>query len=88
MPKEALRTTLQELQIELEKLNFENQAHRDQVDRSILEIETKLRDESFMSGDEFLVRRLEESLQEFEEHHPKVTELVGHISDLLAKMGI
>ena len=88
MPREALKTTLQELQLELEKLNFENQAHRSEVDRSVAELEKKLRDESFMSGDEYLIHELRESLQSFEEHHPRLTELIGHMSDLLAKLGI
>ncbi|MDA1298602.1 MAG: DUF4404 family protein [Proteobacteria bacterium] len=88
MPKEALRTTLEELRIELDRLHFDQQAHRSRVDRSITELEERLRDESFMTGDEYLVNELQESLTEFEEQHPQLTVLIGRISDLLAKMGI
>ena len=88
MSKDALQTTLQELQLELDKLHFDNEEHRDSVDRNLVALETKLREEGFMSGDEYLIHEIKESLSEFEEHHPKVTELIGHISDLLAKMGL
>jgi len=37
MPAQELRKTLQELQIELEKLNFENDAHKDKVNQSLAE---------------------------------------------------
>ena len=88
MPKQELHKTIQELQLELEKLNFENEAHRDRVNQSVTDFEKKLLDESFMSGDEFLVHEIKEALEEFETSHPRLTDLVGRVSDLFAKMGI
>ncbi len=88
MPKEALRTTLEELRIELDRIHFDQEEHRSRVDHSVTELEEKLREESFMSGDEYLANELKESLTEFEEHHPQLTVLIGRISDLLAKMGL
>ena len=41
-----------------------------------------------MSGDEYLIHEIKDSLSEFEEHRPKVTELIGDTSDLLAKIGL
>jgi len=88
MPAQQLRKTLQELQIELEKLNFENDAHKDKVNQSLAEVEKKLRDESFMSGDEYVIHELKESLEHFEETHPNLTVIFSRITDLLAKIGI
>ncbi len=88
MPAQELRKTLQELQIELEKLNFENDAHKDKVNQSLAEVEKKLRDESFMSGDEYVIHELKESLEHFEETHPNLTVIFSRITDLLAKIGI
>lgn len=88
MPQEELQTTLQDLRLELDKLHFDNEAHRLQVNDAVYKLEEKLRDESFMSGDEFLVHELKEALLHFEESHPKLTGLVGRVSDLLSKMGI
>ena len=88
MPKEELRKTLQELQLELEKVHFDLVANRDQVTESIVLLEEKLREESFMSGDEYIAHEIKEALQNFEETHPRITDLVGRVSDLLSKMGI
>ncbi len=88
MPKQELITTLQELQMELDKLTFENEAHKDRMNESVAALEKKLRDESYMSADEYLIEELKESLVEFEENHPGLTNLLSRISDLLAKIGI
>ena len=88
MPTEAILNSLQDLRLELDKLAFEHEDHRTQVEKSVAELEEKLRAESFMSGDEYLLHELRDSLADFEEHHPKLTDMIGHISDLLAKMGI
>lgn len=88
MSQEEIHTTLQELRLELDKAHFENEANRDNVNQSLVLIEEKLREESFMSGDEYIVHELGEALQHFEETHPRITDLVGRVSDLLSKMGI
>ena len=88
MPKEELQRTLQELQLELDKVHFDVEDHRDQISESIVLLEGKLREERFMSGDEYLIHEIKEALQHFEETHPRITDLVGRMSDLLSKMGI
>ena len=88
MPKEEIRTTLQELQLELDKVHFDNEANRENANQSLILLEEKLREESYMSGDEFIINELKEGLEHFEETHPRITDLVGRISDLLSKMGI
>ena len=88
MPQQELRKTLQELQIELEKINFDNDAHKDKINQSLADVEKKLRDESFMTGDEYLIREVRESLEHFEEAHPNLTSIFTRITDLLAKIGI
>ena len=81
MPEQEIHHTLQELQLELEKAHFENDANRASVSQSVAALEEKLREESFMSGDEYLVHELAEALQHFEEDHPQITALVGRLSD-------
>ncbi len=88
MPKEELYRTLQELRLELDKVHFDNESSRDSVSQSVTRLEDKLRQESLMSGDEFIVSELTEALQHFEETHPRITDLVGRVSDLLNKIGI
>ncbi|MBT4161021.1 MAG: DUF4404 family protein [Gammaproteobacteria bacterium] len=88
MPQQELQTTLQELRLELDKLHFDHEAGRDSVNKSVAVLEEKLREESFMSGDEFLVHELSDALTHFEESHPQITDLLGRVSDLLSKMGI
>lgn len=88
MPKEELKITLQDLRLELDKLHFENEAHRLRVNDSIYKLEEKLREESYMPADEFIVHELKDALLQFEESHPQITALVGRVFDLLGKMGI
>ena len=88
MPREELHTTLQELQLELDKVHFDNEANRENANQSLTLLEEKLREESYMSGDEYIINELKDGLQHFEETHPRITDLVGRVSDLLSKMGI
>ena len=74
--------------MELDKVHFDNEQKRDDVNQSLVLLEEKLREESFMSGDEYIVHELGEALQHFEETHPQVTDLLSRISDLLSKIGI
>jgi uncharacterized alpha-E superfamily protein len=87
MPKKELHKTLQELRVELDRAHFDYEK-TPSVESSMSQLEEKLREESFMTGDEYLVHELKEALEEFEEDHPQLTDLVGRISDLLSKIGI
>ncbi len=85
---ESFRNQLAALQVALEAVHFENLEHRDRVSAPIAALEEKLLDESLMSGDEFLLHELRLALQEFEDDHPALTEIVGRMADLLAKIGL
>ena len=92
MPERELKKTLQELRLELDKVHFEHESSRESVDQTVTAIEEKLREESFMSGDEYLVHELGEALgdalDEFEDNHPDLVGLIGRLSDLISKIGI
>ena len=88
MPRKALKGTLEELRRELEQAQFAHETHKDKAHQHLASLEDKLVQESFMTGDEYLVNELKELLEEFEEDHPQLTLLLGRVSDLLAKMGI
>jgi hypothetical protein len=46
------------------------------------------REDENMSGDDFLLSKLKQQLEEFEVEHPEITEIVGRLSDLLARSGL
>ena len=78
-----------ELRTELAE-NQELEHHKRQVMEALAdEIETRIHDpEVDMNGDQFLLTRLKDATKEFEANHPKMTNIVGRLSDLLARMGI
>ena len=88
MPKKELHKTLLELRNELDHKQFEFKEKRGDAIQSITTLENKLQSDDFMTGDEYLVAELREALEEFEESHPRLIDLVGRIADLLNKMGI
>jgi len=84
---EEIHKTLQELRLALDKAHFDHSTDEG-VGEKMLLLEEKLREESLMSGDEYIVNELKEALQHFEETHPQITDVLGRLSDLLAKMGV
>lgn len=40
------------------------------------------------NSDEFLLSKLKEQIEQFEIQHPAITEIVGRLSDLLARAGL
>ncbi len=53
------------------------------------EIESRINDpQALLSGDEFLLGRLKESAENFEVKHPELTEIIGRLSDVFARMGL
>ena len=64
--------------------------HQKQVMEALAdEIERKITaPEANMSGDQYLLTKLKDAAKEFEADHPKLTAVVGRLSDLLARMGI
>lgn len=88
MPRKELKLTLDELRRELDQARFTHENNKHKAHQYLASLEDKLREESFMTGDEYLVHELKELLEEFEEDHPQLTLLLGRASDLLARMGI
>jgi DNA-binding MarR family transcriptional regulator len=89
MHKHEMTTILFELKSELEN-NKEIEAHQRQTMAALAEeISIRVNDpQESMSGDKFLLTKLKEITEEFEIAHPKMTNIVGRLSDLLARMGI
>lgn len=88
MPSKELKLTLDEIRLELEQAHFTQNSQKHKAHQYLASLEDKLLEESFMTGDEYLVHELKELLEEFEEDHPQLTLLLGRASDLLARMGI
>ena len=89
MDKQQMTEILFELRQEL-STNESIEPHQRQVMEALAsEIETHVGDpQTRMSGDQFLLTRLKDAAEEFETNHPKLTNIVGRLSDLLARMGI
>lgn len=89
MNKEQMAEILFELRTELAE-NAELGTHRKQVMEALAdEIERQINaPEADMAGDDYLLTKLKEAAEEFETEHPKLTNIVGKLSDLLARMGI
>ncbi|MCW8879149.1 MAG: DUF4404 family protein [Kangiellaceae bacterium] len=78
-----------ELRTELaQNTNLEH--HKRQIMEALAdEIDARIHDpEVDMNGDQFLLTRLKDAAKEYEANHPKITNIVGRLSDLLARMGI
>lgn len=80
---------LNELEAQLSNDNQLDQYHREKtmaLSQHIKEV-LAVREEK-LSGDQFLVKKLEEVIDDFEINHPQLTTIVGRISDLLAGSGL
>jgi len=89
MNKHEMSEILSELKTELEANEQLEKHQRESMVALAQEIQARVSDpEVSMSGDEFLLSRLKESTEEFEASHPKLTNIVGRLSNLLAGMGI
>ena len=89
MHKHEMTEILFELKTELET-NDQIEDHQRQTMTALAEeIALKVNDrQESMSGDKFLLTKLREAAEEYETSHPKMTNIVGRLSDLLARMGI
>jgi chromosome segregation ATPase len=90
MPKEQLRTRIEELLEELERTDAVDAEARDRLTRVLEEIRGAVdrnADEEREEG-ESLVDRLNEAKRQFEESHPTLTAMVGRIADSLSSLGI
>jgi len=89
MHKHEMTKILFDLKSELDE-NDQLEEHQCQLMTALAEeIQARVNDPQVsMSGDQFLLTRLKAAAEEFEAEHPKLTEIVGRLSNLLASMGI
>ncbi|TQV89855.1 DUF4404 family protein [Aliikangiella coralliicola] len=89
MDKQQMAEILYEIRTELAG-NEKIEHHQRQLMEALAgEIEERIGSpEVDMSGDQFLLTRLKDLAKDFEAEHPKFTNIVGRLSDLLARMGI
>lgn len=89
MNKEQMAEILFELRSELSD-NQVIEHHQKQIMEALAdEIERKITAPDVdMTGDQYLLTKLKDIAKEFEAEHPKLTNIVGRLSDLLARMGI
>lgn len=89
MNQQQMKEILFELRKELAEDEDINSHHHQVMESLAQEIEARVFDpQTDLSGDQFLLTRLKEAAEEFETEHPKLTAIVGRLSDLLARMGI
>jgi len=88
MNRQKMTSILKELEIELSSGELDDY-HQQKTQAFAERIQSKLEDgDDNLTGDEFFIKQIEESINKFEVKHPKLTEIIGRISDLLARSGI
>jgi len=85
MKRQEMSSILQELEKELSEENNLDHYHQQKTQALAEFIQQLLNNgDDKMTGDEFLVKKLKESIEEFEINHPKLTNIVGRVLDLLS----
>ncbi len=80
---------LSELKSELESDASLEVYHRQKMEALANEIDTRINSpEVEMSGVEFVVKRLKSEVESLEVDYPRITDVVGRLSDLLSRIGI
>lgn len=89
MDKQQMLEILNELKYELAD-NSSLETHQRQTMEALAEeIDSRINDpDNNKSGDEYLLDRLKDETESFEVNHPKLTHILGRLSDLLSRMGI
>lgn len=81
-----LEEALGQLQAALESVDNLEPEEAERLRRAVSEISATLDDQEVDSAS--LAQRLHEQTESFQESHPKLTQTVGRIADMLAQMGI
>jgi len=89
MNRQDMSGILQELESELSDENNLDEYHR-QKTQALAEYIQKMLEKADdqLTGDEFLIKKIHESIDDFEVNHPKITNIVGRVSDLLSGGGV
>ncbi len=89
MNRQDMSGILQELESELSDVNNLDEYHRQKTQALAEYIQTMLeKGDDQLTGDEFLMKKMRESIDDFEVNHPKMTNIVGRVSDLLSRSGV
>lgn len=88
MSDEKLRTSLDELRAELERLEAEEAQVRERLDALISGVETRLDKPGDSTHHHSLLDDLRHSIAEFEVSHPRATGILNDIMVKLGNMGI
>ena len=89
MERQQMEQVLVELNAQLSDDNNLDDYHRDRAMALSEHIQAVLNSrEDTLSGDQFLLKKLKDSIDEFEINHPQLTTVVGRVSDLLAGAGL
>ena len=85
MKRQEMSSILQALENELSEENNLDHYHQQKTQALAEFIQQLLNNgDDQMTGDEFLVKKLRESIEEFEIDNPKITNIVGRVSNLLS----
>lgn len=88
MNRQQMNSILKELEEQISSGNLDDY-HQQKTQAFAEKIQHKLKDgDDILSADEFFMKQIEESIDQFEVNHPKLTEIIGRISDLLSRSGI
>lgn len=88
MSIEDLQKHLQGLREEIEQLGSDNPEIKSQIDQLITEVELHLQQPDDANRKDVLVQGLESTIEQFETHYPRVTELLNRIMMTLGNIGI
>ncbi len=85
MNRQEMSSILQELEKELsDEVNLDDY-HRQKAQALAEYIQAMLvKGDDQLTGDEFFMKKIRESIDDFEVNHPKITNIVGRVSDLLS----
>ncbi|MBV1911686.1 MAG: DUF4404 family protein [Kangiellaceae bacterium] len=89
MNRQQMVQILSELDQQLDEDHDIDEYHRDKTTALTQFIRNMLsEEEDHLPADEFLTKKLQQTIDQFEIRHPQLTSIIGRISDLLAKSGV
>lgn len=89
MNRQNMSDILQELEKELAEETNLDEYHRLKLQSLAEHIKNVLKQsDDQLTGDEFLIKKIKDSIDDFEVKHPKITDIIGRVSDLLSRGGL
>ena len=85
MNRQEMSSILQELEKELSDEANLDDYHRQKTQALAEYIQAMLeKGDDRLTGDQFLMKKIRETIDDFEVNHPKITNIVGRVSNLLS----